>query len=104
MVEAQVPRDTSFQFGQPSEVAAEQVEHVLAGSDRSLDPAQWVAGQQVGEPVERDEELLGRRREPLPQCRRLRSDVVGPRRDDQFGVLDREPRQPSQRGHAAVAH
>ncbi len=79
--------DAAFELGEPRAVAAEQVEHVLGGADRALDPAQRVAAQQLLDALQGREQLLGPGREPLAQRRGLRGHVVAAPGHDQVPVL-----------------
>ena len=60
-LEAEVLGDAALQPVEALAVAVEQVEHVLLGADRALDPPQRVAGEEVVDPVQRLEQLLARR-------------------------------------------
>ena len=55
------------------------------------------------DPLERQEQLLGRRGEALAERRGLRRDVVGPADHHPFGVLAGAPSEPGERGDHAVA-
>ncbi|CCW13901.1 hypothetical protein EBESD8_44640 [Rhodococcus aetherivorans] len=75
-------------------VAAEQVQHVLRGAHGALDAAQRVPGDQLAQPGERDEQLVGGGREPLAEGGGLRGDVVRPARHHQRRVLGGAVGQP----------
>ncbi len=92
--EAQEFGDPAFQVGQPGGVPVEQVEHVLRGAHRALDAAQRVPVDQLGQPGQRDQRLLGGRREPLAQRRGLRGDVVAAAGHHQIAVQRRPLGQP----------
>ena len=85
-------------------VAVEQVEHVLRGAHRALDAAQRVAVDQLAQPGQRDQHLLGRRREPLAQRRRLRRDVVAAAGHHQVAVAHRPLGQPRHHRDAVGEH
>ena len=51
--------DPALEFGQLFDVTAEQVEHVLAGAHRALDPPQRVAVEKLAHPRQREHHLLG---------------------------------------------
>ena len=95
-VEAEVPGHPFLEVGEGHSGPAEQVEHVLGGAHRALDAAQRVAREQVVEPVERDQHLVGDGGEPLAEGGRLSRHVVRPPRHHERRVLAREPRQPGQ--------
>ena len=90
--------DPLLQRGQLGLVAADQVEHVLPGADRTLDAAQRVAVEQPVDPLVRDQQLLGHRGEPLAQGGHLRGDVVRPRGDRLVGVAGGQLAEPGQHG------
>ena len=100
--EAEVLGHRGLQRGQPVGVAVEQVEHVLRGAHRALDPAQRVPGLQLLQPRVGDQHLVGRRREPLAQGGGLGGDVVAAPGQHQFGVLGGAPGQPGQHRDRAV--
>ena len=85
-------------------VAAEEVEHVLCGAHRALDPAQRVAGAQVFQPVVGDEQLVGGAREALAERGGLGGDVVAAPGQHQLGVLGGAAGQAGEDGDGAVAH
>ncbi len=93
-----------LQLGKLGRVAIEQIEHVLRGAHRSLDAAQRIALDQIRQPLEGDQELVGRRCEPLAESGRLRGDVVRAPDHDQVGVLGRESGQPYECRHNSIAH
>ena len=90
--------DPLLEGGQLVGVAAEQVELVLRRADRALDAAQRVAGDQLLEALEGDQQLLGRRGEPLAERGGLRGDVVRATGDDEVIVLRGEGGQADERG------
>ena len=71
-----MPGDTRFEFGELRRVAAQQVEHVLAGTHRPLDATQRIAVDGFVDALQRDHELVGSGGEPLAQRGGLRGDVV----------------------------
>ena len=77
-------------------VAAEQVQHVLRGADRALDAAQRVAAEQVLDPLEGDQQLVGGGREPLAEGGGLRGHVVRAAGHHQLAVLPGELPEPGQ--------
>ncbi len=101
-MEAEVSRDPALEVGQPRLVAVEQVEHVLGGAHRTLDAAQRIAIQQLLEPLDRDQHLVGDGGEPFAERGGLGRDVVGPAGHHRGLVLGGEPGQPSKRGDRAV--
>ena len=80
-----------FQRIQSRRIATEQVEHVLGGAHRTLDAAQGVTGDEVGEPVVGHEHFVRRVGEALAQGGGLGGDVVGPSSHWHVGVFRREP-------------
>ncbi len=103
VVEAEVAGDPLLQLGELVGVATEQVQHVLGGADRALDPAQRVPGDQLLQAAERHQQLVGHGREPLAEGGRLGGHVVRPAGHDQLGVLGGEPAQAHQHRHRTVA-
>ena len=85
--EAEVLGDAAFEIGEAGGIAVEEVEHVLCGAHRALDPAQRVAGAQVLQPVVGDEQLVGGAREALAERGGLGGDVVAAPGHHQLGVL-----------------
>ena len=85
-------------------VTVEQVELVLRRTDRALDPSQRIAGDELVEPFERDEDLFPGRRKTLAQRSRLGGHVVRPSDHDELGVLGRQRRETRERGDHAGAH
>ena len=101
--EAEMLGDPLLERGELVGVAVEQVELVLRGPDRALDAAQRIALEQRLDPLDRHQQLVGGRGEPLAERRRLRRDVVAAAGDHQVDVLGGQPGQPGQRGDRAVA-
>ena len=87
---------------QPLGVPAQQVEHVLGGADRTLDAAQRVAVEQLDDALVGQDQLVGRRGEPLAQGGDLGGDVVRATGHGQVRVLRRQPAQPDQGRDDAV--
>ena len=79
--------DGALECGERRGVAIEEVEHVLGGADRSLDPAQRIALDEVGESVVGDEQLISPGGEALAEGGRLRGHIVRATGDRGVGVL-----------------
>ena len=91
-----MPADLDLKLCDLCSVAAEQVEHVLTGTDRALDATKGI---RVDEPVNalvRHEHLVGRRCETFAECRRLSRNVVRTSSHYERGVVRCQRRQPSQ--------
>ncbi len=75
--------------------AADEIKHVLGGAHRPLDPARRIAGDELLEALESDEQFVRGGGEPLPERGDLGGDVVGTSRHRGVRVL---PRQSSELG------
>ena len=93
--------DPALELGQRL-LRSQQIEHVLGGPDRALDPAQRVVGDEVLKSGEGHEHLVGGSGEPLAQRGGLGGDVVRATRQGQLGVGRCQPREPGQQGHGLI--
>ena len=86
-IETEMGRDPRFELVEAIGVAIEEVEHVLLGPDRALDPAQRIALEKVVDPVEGLKEFLAGIGETLAERRGLGRHVVTATGHDEFRRL-----------------
>ncbi len=94
---AEVLEDAAFQDGDLVGLAAEERQLVELRPDRALQPAHRIAGDQLLQPVEGDQQLLAEHRQALAEGRRLGGHVVGAAGDHQVAVLLGAPGEGEQR-------
>ena len=103
-VEAEAFSDFIFQGGQCGLITVKQIQHVLGGTHRALDAAQWVAGNQVFYTLDAQQHLVRSGGEALTQGRCLCGDVVGATCHDQRLVLGGLFRSAGGNGNGLVSH
>lgn len=86
--ETQELGDAPLEFGELGRVAVQQVEHVLRRAHRSLDAAQRIPVDQLAQPGQRDQRLLGRRGESLAERGGLGGDIVAASGHHQVAIGD----------------
>ncbi len=96
--------DSALQLGKFVGVSTEQIEHVLAGADRALDAARWVAVQQLLDSMESNQQLVGGIGKTLAESRHLGRNVVGASSDRLVGVLHSTLRDSRERSNSAVTN
>jgi hypothetical protein len=87
LVESQHAGDLAFERGHLRRVAREQRQEIELRTDRSLEPAQRVARQEIFETAQRAQHFGAEHRQALADRGRLRRDVVGAAGDHQAAIL-----------------
>ena len=100
--ETKVLGDPTFEVAQALLVAAEQIQHVLAGPHRTLDAAQRIAGDEFPNALQCNQCFLGRRCEPLTQGGGLGGDIVTAPGHHQIPVVDCPLGQSGRNRHSTV--
>ncbi|SIF31027.1 Uncharacterised protein [Mycobacteroides abscessus subsp. abscessus] len=101
---AEEARNTLLQLGQLDHVSVEQVQHVLPGAHRPLDPPQRIPVEKLPQPGQREQSLVGGRCEPLTQRGCLRGDIVAAPGHHHVPVLDGVTREPRHHRDAMGMH
>ena len=103
-IKAQVCCNAGFQLGQTRFIAIHEIQHVLCGTHRPLDAAQWVAAQQFAHALQSHQHLICCGSKTLTQGGGLSSHVVGTASHNQALILRCAGTNRCNNSNALVAH